>query len=181
MSRTDSITTERLLLRRWCEDDREPFAEMMADPEFNRYMPGPFDRSESDAMIERFEEHFKIEGFGMWALELPGQVPFIGCTGLTVPRTDLPFCPCVEIGWRIVSQFWNHGYATEAAKASLQFGFEQLGLDEIVSFTVADNLASRRVMEKIGMSRDTEGDFEHPALAEGHPLRPHILYRKQRS
>ncbi|PXF20885.1 MAG: GNAT family N-acetyltransferase, partial [Methanobacteriota archaeon] len=160
------MTTERLLLRRWCEDDHEPFAEMMADAEFNRYMPGPFDRSESDAMIEQFEGNFEIDGFGMWALELPGKTPFIGCIGLTVPRTALPFCPCVEIGWRIAPRFLNHGYATEGALAALRFGFEQAELDEIVSFTVPDNLASRRVMEKIRMRRDSEGDFEHPALAE---------------
>jgi RimJ/RimL family protein N-acetyltransferase len=181
LSRTDSITTERLLLRRWCEDDREPFAEMMADVEFNRYMPGPFDRSESDAMIEHFQDNFETEGFGMWALELPGKTPFIGCVGLTVPRTALPFCPCVEIGWRIAPRLWNHGYATEGALAALRFGFEQAELDEIVSFTVPDNLASCRVMEKIGMRHDPDGDFEHPGLVEGHPLRAHILYRIKRS
>jgi ribosomal-protein-alanine N-acetyltransferase len=177
----DSITTERLLLRRWCEDDREPFAEMMADPAFNRYMPGPFDRAESDVMVDRFRERFEIDGFSMWVAELPGEARFIGCVGLNIPRTPLPCGPCVEIGWRIVPRFWNHGYATEGALALLRFGFDEVGLDEIVSFTVADNLASRRVMEKIGMVRDLDGDFGHPALAEGHPLRTHILYRIQRS
>jgi len=154
---------------------------MMADPEFNRYMPGPFDREESDAMYARNLSHFEAKGFGIWAVELPGQAAFIGSLGLVIPRSPLPFCPCVEIGWRILPRYWGCGYATEGALAALRYGFEELDLDEIVSFTVPENLASRRVMEKIGMTRDPDGDFEHPALAEGHPLRPHVLYRVNRS
>lgn len=151
----------------------------MANPDFNRYMPGPFDRSESDAMIDRFEAQFDQDGFGMWALELVEEARFIGCVGLAA-RKSLPFSPCVEIGWRISPQFWNRGYATEGAQAVLDFGLGSLALDEVVSFTVPDNLASRRVMEKIGMIRDPDGDFDHPALKPGHPLRPHILYRIKR-
>jgi RimJ/RimL family protein N-acetyltransferase len=123
----------------------------------------------------------KVDGFGPWVLELPDEAEFIGFLGLGIPRHTLPASPCVEIGWHLVPSFWDQGYATEGATAALQFGFEHLGLDEIVSFTVPENAASIRVMEKIGMTRDVDGDFDHPALEEGHPLRPHILYRIQHS
>ena len=177
LSTKHSLNTQRLLLRAWSEDDRAPFAEMMASPDFNRYMPGPFDRAESDAMFNQIQEHLALHGFGLWALELPGEASFIGSVGLTIPRVKMPFSPCVEIGWRIHPRHWNRGYATEAAEASVHHGFNELELDEVVSFTVSENLSSRRVMEKIGMTRDPEGDFEHPGLKEGHPLRPHVLYR----
>lgn len=175
----DSITTERLILRRWIEDDRDPFAEMMADPEFNRYMPGPFSRSRSNSMLDQFQTHFEKNGFGIWAVELKETTQFIGCIGLAI-RENLPFSPCVEIGWRIRPRFWNQGYATEGALAALDLGLGPLKLGEIVSFTVPENLASLRVMEKIGMMRDPEGDFDHPNLEPGHPLRRHVLYRIKR-
>jgi len=181
MPSVHSIKTERLLLRRWREEDREPFAEMMADPEFNRYMPGPFDRAVSDGMFDRNQERIESTGIGDWVVELPGQADFIGSVGLAIPRTTLPFSPCVEIGWHLLPGFWNCGYASEGAQAALRHGFEELELDEIVSFTMPENLASRRVMEKIGMSRDLDGDFGLPDLwTAGHPLRPHVLYRMQR-
>ncbi len=180
MSSMRTISTERLLLRGWREEDREPFAKMMANEEFNLYMPGPFDRSESDAMFDGIQEQIDANGYGLRVVELPGEAGFIGSVGLTIPRVSLPFCPCVEIGWRIVPKFWGRGYATEAALASVKSGFEELGLEELVSFTVPENLASLRVMEKIGMTRDPDGDFEHIGLAEGHPLRPHVLYRMAR-
>ena len=180
LSTKHSLNTQRLLLRAWREDDRVPFAEMMANPEFNRYMPGPFDRAESDAMFNQIQEHLALHGFGLWALELPGEASFIGSVGLTIPRVKMPFSPCVEIGWRIHPSYWNMGYATEGAEASVHHGFQELELDEIVSFTVPENLSSLHVMEKIGMTRDLEGDFEHPGLREGHLLRAHVLYRLKR-
>jgi len=120
-------------------------------------------------------------GFGFWAIEVPGEAEFAGFTGLAVPRFTSHFTPCVEIGWRIAHEHWGRGYAPEAARAALAHGFEGLGLDEIVSFTAVANLRSRRVMEKLGMSRDPADDFEHPSLAPGHPLRRHVLYRVRRS
>jgi RimJ/RimL family protein N-acetyltransferase len=175
----DCIETERLLLRNWRAADRDPLAELLADPLYNRFMPGPSRRSAADALFGRIQQQIEVDGFGPWVLELPDEAEFIGFLGLGIPRHTLPASPCVEIGWHLVPSFWDQGYATEGATAALQFGFEQLGLDEIVSFTVPENAASIRVMEKIGMTRDVDGDFDHPALEEGHPLRPHILYRIQ--
>jgi RimJ/RimL family protein N-acetyltransferase len=116
-------------------------------------------------------------GFGLWAVEVPGVAPFIGFTGLSVPHFEAPFTPCVEIGWRLAREHWGCGYAPEAARAALSFGFERLGLAEIVAFTAAGNARSRRVMEKIGMTHDPADDFEHPSLPAGHRLRRHVLYR----
>ena len=140
MSTPDFIETERLLLRAWRDDDREPYARMLADPEFNRFMPGPCSRSEADTRFDRIQKRAETNGFGPWVVEIPRQERFIGCTGLTIPRVELPFSPCVEIGWHLLPDFWGHGYATESARASMQFGFEHLALEEIVSFTVPDNV-----------------------------------------
>ena len=175
----DSIETARLLLRKWCAADRDPLAAMLADPRYYRFMPGPSPRSAADAQFDRIQQKIEAQGFGPWVVELPDAAQFIGFLGRGIPRPTLPASPCVEIGWHLIPSFWGQGYATEGARASLQFGFEHLGLDEIVSFTVPANIASRRVMEKIGMTRDLAGDFDHPALKPGHPLRPHVLYRIQ--
>jgi RimJ/RimL family protein N-acetyltransferase len=171
------LRTERLLLRRWLPSDTEPFARLNADPRVMQHFPAVLSREESDALVQRAEEHFERDGFGPWAVEIPEIAPFIGFVGLSVPRFQAHFTPCVEIGWRLAAEFWNRGYATEAARAALSFGFERLGLAEIVSFTVPANLPSRRVMEKIGMTRDYAGDFDHPSIPEGHPIRRHVLYR----
>ncbi len=153
---------------------------MTADPHVMRLMfPGPLARSQSDALVGRIEAHFAVHGFGMWALEIPGVTAFAGFVGLSVPNYQAAFTPCVEVGWRIAHQHWGQGYATEAAAAAIAFGFDVLALHEIVALTVPDNLRSRRVMEKLDMARDPQGDFEHPLLPEGHPLRPHVLYRKR--
>jgi RimJ/RimL family protein N-acetyltransferase len=142
-----------------------------------KYFPGTLTREQSDAFIERVHDHFAQHGFGFWALEVPRVAPFIGFVGMAVPRFEAHFTPCVEIGWRIAAEYWNRGYATEAAKAAVAFSFEMLGMKEIVAFTVPENLASRRVMEKLGMSHDEADDFDHPSLPVGHPLRRHVLYR----
>jgi RimJ/RimL family protein N-acetyltransferase len=175
------IRTSRLLLRRWRAEDRVPFSALNADPRVVEFLPAALRREDSDALIERIEGHFEKYGFGLWALEVPGVAPFAGFVGLSNPRFEAPFIPCVEIGWRLAADFWGRGYATEAARAALAFGFEDLELEEIVSFTVADNVRSRRVMEKIGMARSPKDDFDHPELPEGHRLRRHVLYRITRA
>jgi RimJ/RimL family protein N-acetyltransferase len=172
-----SIATPRLLLRRWRDSDLAPFAEMNADPRVVEHLPGRMTRDASDALAARIAGSFEARGFGMFAVEVSGGAPFIGFVGLAVPTFEATFTPCVEIGWRLGAEHWGRGYATEAAKACLDFGFSQLALREIVSFTVPANLRSRAVMERVGMRRDAGGDFEHPALPEGHRLRRHVLYR----
>ena len=175
-----SRRTERPVLRRWRDADVAPFAAINADPTAMRFMPGVITLGETRALIARFEEHHRVHGFGVMALETPGIAPFIGFVGLQRVGFEAPFVPAVEIGWRLAPAFWGKGYATEGAKAALRFGFEDLNLDQIVSFTVPANKASWAVMERIGMVRDAGGDFDHPRLPEGHPLRRHILYRKRR-
>jgi RimJ/RimL family protein N-acetyltransferase len=174
------LTTGRLLLRPWRESDLEPFAALNADPAVMEHFPKPLDRSESDAMVAQILDHFDTHGFGFWAVEAPNTAALIGMIGLAVPRFETHFTPCVEIGWRLAREHWGKGYATEAARASLHYGFDQLGLDEIVAFTVPQNVRSRAVMEKIGMSRSPADDFDHPSLLDGHPLRRHVLYRVRR-
>ena len=173
----DSIRTERLVLRRWQDEDLEPFAELNGDAEVMAHMPSLLDRGESDALAARISEQFERRGFGLWAVEVPGVAPFIGFVGLSVPRFSAHFTPCVEVGWRLGRTHWGKGYATEAAQASLAFGFDNLGLEEIVSFTVPANTRSIAVMERLGMTRNPADDFDHPRLPEGHPLRRHVLYR----
>ncbi len=172
-----SLVTERLVLRPWRPADRAPFAALNADPAVMEHFPAPLTGEESDAMIARAEAHLDQHGFGPWAVEVRGGAPVIGFVGLVVPRFTAHFTPCVEIGWRLARAHWGHGYATEAARAALAFGFGTVGLAEIVSFTVPANVRSIAVMERLGMTRDPAGDFEHPNLPEGHPLRRHVLYR----
>ena len=176
-----AITTPRLLLRRWRDGDLDAFAALNADPEVMAFFPALLGRAESDALAARIREHFARHGFGLWAVEVPGVAEFVGFVGLSVPRFEAPFTPCVEIGWRLVRAHWGRGYATEAARAALDFGFRRLALDEVVSFTVPANRRSRAVMERLGMAHDPAEDFDHPTLPEGHPLRRHVLYRLARA
>lgn len=180
MTPSPTLQTERLILRRWASGDRKPFADMNSDPEVMKHFPAVLSRQESDELADRIEDHFVTRGFGLWAVEIPNLASFAGYVGLAVPRFEARFTPCVEIGWRLARAYWEHGYATEAATAALAFGFDELRLDEIVSFTVPGNASSRRVMEKLGMTHDPGDDFEHPLLPDGHPLRRHVLYRKIR-
>jgi RimJ/RimL family protein N-acetyltransferase len=177
MNLPHEIRTQRLRLRHWTPADRAPFARLNADPQVMEHMPGPLSRADSDASAQRIADHFDQHGFGLWAVEIPGVTPFAGFVGLSVPRFEAPFTPCVEIGWRLAHEHWGAGFATEGAQAAAGFAFAQLGLTEIVSFTVPGNLRSRRVMERIGMTRRPDDDFDHPALPDGHPLRRHVLYR----
>jgi RimJ/RimL family protein N-acetyltransferase len=141
------------------------------------HFPGTLTRRESDELVDRIEAGFAENGFFLWAVELRASGEFIGFTGLAAPGFEAHFTPAVEIGWRLARSAWGHGYATEAARAALEFGFEEVGLKEIVSFTTPLNRRSRAVMERLGMSHDPADDFEHPSLPPGHPLRPHVLYR----
>jgi len=171
------LRTDRLLLRRWLPSDLAPFAALNADPNVTEYLPTVLSRSDSDAFVARAESHFEQHGFGLWVVEIPEVSPFAGFLGLSTPRFEAHFTPSVEIGWRFSTEHWGRGYATEGARAVLAFGFDVLHLEEIVSFTVPQNIRSRRVMEKIGMTHDPEDDFDHPLLPEGHRLRRHVLYR----
>lgn len=177
----DSLRTERLILRAWRDADLEPFARLNADPAVMEFMPRPLDRRESDEIAGRCRGHFAEHGFGRWAVEVPDVAPFVGFVGLSWVGFETPFTPCVEIAWRLARPYWGMGYATEAARASLKDGFERLGLDEVFAFTVPANTRSRAVMERLGMSRDSADDFDHPLLAAGHPLRRHVLYRAGRT
>lgn len=174
------LRTERLRLRRWLPADREPFAALNADPRVMEYFPALLSREESDAAAARIEAHFAEHGFGLWAVEVTDVAPFAGFIGLNIPRIQAHFTPCIEIGWRLAAEFWGRGFATEGARATLAFGFESLRLDEIVSYTVPDNLRSRRVMEKLSMTHDPHDDFAHPLLPVGHGLSRHVLYRIKR-
>ncbi len=174
------LRTDRLFLRRWRSSDRAPFARLNGDARVVEFLPGPLSREESDALADRIEAHFEQHGFGLWAVEIPGVTPFAGFIGLSVPRFEAPFTPCIEIGWRLDAEHWNRGYATEGALGVLAFAFRSLRAEEVVSFTVPANIRSRRVMEKIGMTRSESDDFDHPLLGEGHPLRRHVLYRLHR-
>ncbi len=170
------LKTNRLVLRRWRDSDLEPFAAMNADPAVMEYYPAPYTRIESDAMVARIEASFMSRGYGLWAVQIDTTDQFAGYVGLAWPTFATPFTPAVEIGWRLARDAWGQGFATEAARVVCRDAFERVGLTELVSFTAAINVRSRRVMEKLGMSRDEHDDFEHPAVAPG-PLRHHVLYR----
>lgn len=174
------LSGNRLLLRRWREEDREAFAALNADPRVMEFFPSRLSRLESDAMVDRIEAHFDKHGFGLWAIEVRSVASFVGFAGLSIPRFQAPFMPCVEIGWRLGFEHWGRGFASEAARLALDHGFGTVGLSEIVSFTAAANLRSRAVMERLGMGRDPADDFDHPSLPHGHWLRRHVLYRLQR-
>ncbi len=174
------LSTERLILRGFEARDRAAHAAMNADPEVMRHFPAPMDVAASDAMFEQMAAHWRTHGFGLWAVERRADGGFLGFTGLTRPSFEAPFTPAVEVGWRFARAAWGHGYATEAARAAVAFGFETLGLDEIVSFTVPANERSWRVMERLGMTHDPADDFDHPRLAADSPLRRHVLYRLRR-
>lgn len=174
------LITPRLLLRRWRPEDREPYARLSADPRVMEFFPAPLSREESDEQIERFERHFDEHGFGMWAVERRDSPGCIGRIGLLMATFPAPFTPCVEIGWVLAAEHWGLGLAAEGAREVLRHGFTALAFDEIFSWTAVANARSRRVMETIGLRHDSAGDFEHPKLPEGHPLRRHVLYRARR-
>jgi len=175
MTGARELHTRRLRMRQWQDSDRQPFATMNSDAEVMRHFPATQDAAQSGAAVDRFFAHLETTGWGLWALEFEGE--FIGFTGLASPRFEAPFTPCVEVGWRLARSAWGVGLATEAATAAVQFGFTELELTEIVSFTTVANERSRSVMRRLGMTHDPADDFEHPALASDSPQRPHVLYR----
>lgn len=173
----DELRTERLVLRRWRDDDRAAFATVNADAEVMRHYPAPLTRAESDAFVDRIEACFAERGHGLWVVDPGGTGACVGYVGLWPVPDTLACAPAVEVGWRLAASTWGRGYAPEAARAALADGFARLGLAEVVSFTAVGNLPSRRVMEKLGMTRDPAEDFDHPALPVGHRLRRHVLHR----
>ncbi|MBA2632043.1 MAG: GNAT family N-acetyltransferase [Chloroflexi bacterium] len=175
------IRTERLLLRRWRDGDREPFAALNADPMVTEHLQGTTSREASDAFVDLVEAGWRERGWSLWAVEAPDVAPFIGYVGLW-PADFVTGAPMVEVGWRLARRHWGKGYASEAGLEAIRFGFADVGLDEIVSFTVAQNRRSIGVMERIGLIRDPAGDFDHPrvdAVAYPHLVR-HVLYRLTR-
>ncbi|HUP06519.1 MAG TPA: GNAT family N-acetyltransferase [Caldimonas sp.] len=174
------LETARLRMRVWREADRAPFAAMNRDPEVMRYFPAPIDAARSDASIDAWLGQFAAQGWSNWALERKDDGAFLGFVGLSVPARRFPFSPCVEVGWRLAREHWHRGYASEAAKVALRAGFEQIGLDEIVSMTALANAPSRAVMERIGLE-NRHADFDHPGIPSGHPLCRHCLYAIDRA
>jgi RimJ/RimL family protein N-acetyltransferase len=171
-----TLRTDRLFLRPWRDSDRASFAAMNADPKVMEHFPAVSTREESDAAFDRILSRMNEQGFGLWAVEVPGVAEFIGFTGLN-PADTVIGRPVLEIGWRLVAEHWGHGYATEAARASLAHAFLGLGRDEVVSFTTTANERSRHVMEKLGMVRLPEDDFDHPGVPSSWSGRRHVLYR----
>ena len=171
------LETSRLLLRNWKASDREPFARINADLRVMEFLGEPLSCKQSDELLDRIEVHFQRHGFGLCAAELAETGEFIGFVGAAVPSFEAAFTPCVEIGWRLASEHWAKGLATEGAREVVRYAFEQLQLAELVSFTTIANARSRRVMEKLGMTHDPAEDFDHPKLPASHLLRRHVLYR----
>ncbi len=175
-----TLQTKRLILRPWREEDFAPFAQLNHDARVMEFLIGPLSFEESRALALRIQSDMESQGWGLFAVEVPGIADFIGFIGLAHVRYSAHFTPAVEIAWRLSYDHWGFGYATEGAKAVLDFGFNSLKLDEIVSCAAAKNIRSQHVMEKLGMERNPKDDFNHPKVAEGHPLQKHVLYRLKR-
>lgn len=173
----DELRTERLWLRAWRDEDREPFAAMNRDPAVMEHYPAVLSRAESDALADRVAARATEHGWGLWAVEIVAHGDFAGYVGLSPHTFEAHFNPSVEVGWRLAHQYWGRGYAPEGGRAALDYGFDVLGLGEIVSFTTVANVRSQRVMRKLGMTSDPSDDFDHPLLPGGHPHRRHVLYR----
>ncbi|WP_417452033.1 GNAT family N-acetyltransferase [Kordiimonas sp.] len=171
------VETERLKLREWCHEDRAAFAAMNADADVMRYFPHVQSREESDASVDRCIWRIQQDGFGFWATEFKKNSQFIGFIGIQRAAEYLPFAPAIEIGWRLDKSFWGEGLAPEGAKACLAFAFDDLDVKEVIAMTTKHNAPSRRVMDKIAMTYDPHGDFDHPMVPEASPIRPHVLYR----
>lgn len=175
------LKSERLIFREWSDEDREPFARMNADPLVMQYLPRSLNEKESNHLVDKFQKHLEKHDYGFFAVEVAETGGFAGFVGLNRVPFEAPFqsseIPPVEIAWRLDYEVWGQGYGSEAAKAVLDFGLNDLDLEEVVSFTVHDNARSIHMMEKIGMKRDKGGDFHYPTLPDGHPLGDFVLYR----
>ncbi|WP_438864427.1 GNAT family N-acetyltransferase [Neptunicella sp.] len=170
------LETDRLILRQWQASDRQPFADLNADPDVTEFFPAPFSATQSDEGIQRYQDGISQRGWGFWAVERKQQGDFIGFVGMQPIPDILPVEPGVEIGWRLAKHSWRQGYASEAAKACLQFAFVKLDLPQIFSFTAVANAPSQAVMHKIGM-RNMQQNFINPKVPQGHPLAEHVLYK----
>ena len=175
-----TLRTERLLLRPWRDSDRASFAAMNADERTMEHFPALWTRQESDGFVARAQAALERDGFGPWAVEVAGVASFIGFVSLERVRQDLPFAPAIEVMWRFSADYWGKGYASEAAVAAMKYGFEQCGFAEIVGFSSAANIPSRRMNRRLQMVRDPDGDFEYPGLPAEHRLLRHVLYRARR-
>lgn len=171
------IVTKRLILRKWKEEDLLPFSIMNADPRVMEFFPAPLSKKESDAMVKKIQKEMAEKGYGLWALEVQESKEFIGFVGIHYVTFPAYFTPCIEIGWRLAFESWGKAYATEAASAVMDYAFHTLHIEKLVSFTAKLNKRSIQLMERLGMAYD--GDFDHPNLPEGHPLKPHVLFRKE--
>lgn len=178
---TKILETKRLILRTWKASDLESFFEINQDPKVMEFFPGLQDLDYTKNLIDKFEAHLEDFGFTLYAVDRKDTGEFIGFIGLMTVSFDAAFTPAIEIGWRLASSQWGQGFAPEGAKAVLEYAFNELKLPEIVSFTTEKNMKSRRVMEKIGLKRSKNGDFDNPKLSENHPLKPHVLYRLKRA
>jgi RimJ/RimL family protein N-acetyltransferase len=176
--RFDEVHTDRLLMRRWRESDRDPFAALNGDPDTLKFFPEALDRAASDALVDRIEDRFERQGFGLWALEVTATGQFIGFTGLNPLPDDVPGGGGMEIGWRLAKHAWHYGYATEAARAALGVAFDGAGLTEIWSMTAILNEPSQAVMRRLGLTEIAR--FDHPRVPAG-PLRPHVMYHLARA
>jgi ribosomal-protein-alanine N-acetyltransferase len=170
--------SERLGFRRWKDEDRLPFFHMNSDDDVMKYFPNKLTKVQSDDFVDRIEKNIELHGYGLLAVEIKKTREFIGFIGFSNPTFEAFFTPCVEIGWRLARKHWNQGYATEGARACLDYGFGVLGFEEIYSFTAQINTQSINVMKKIGM--EELSTFNHPRISEDHPLNLHVLYRRKR-
>ena len=175
-----TLVTKRLILRPWKPEDLEPFAALNADKRVMEFFPSMLSREESDALAMRIQKEMEEKEYGLWAVEVKEGAPFIGFVGLHEVAFEAPFTPCIEVGWRLAFEHWGKGYAFEAASQVLEYAFNVLGLDEVVSFTTVDNARSCKLMERLGMTRNPAENFDHPRIPEGDPLRLHVLYRRRK-
>jgi RimJ/RimL family protein N-acetyltransferase len=171
------IKTDRLILRPWRPEDRAPFAAMNADPAVMEFFVSTMTREESDSLADKIEAGFAERGFGLWAVEELETGEFLGFAGLIYQSFEAHFTPAFEIGYRLARPAWGKGYATEASRAAVAYGFTEAGLSDIVSMTCVPNVRSQNVMRKLGMTHDPADDFDHPRVPDGHPFKRHVLYR----
>lgn len=175
------LQTKRLILRPWKESDLAPFAEINSDPKVMEFYPAPLTRAQSDEYAEKIQRESLERGYGFWAVEVPKVSSFIGFVGLNYWNLEASFAPCIDVGWRLASPYWGYGYATEAAREALRYGFEEVDLSEIVSMATIGNARSHLVMERLGMKHNPSENFHHPKLPGNHPLSLRVLYRLSRS
>jgi len=177
MAEVPTIETPRLILRDWRDSDVEAYVQMNADPRVTKFFPHRYTRERSETTAAMIREQLARNGYGWWAVEVRGGTPFAGVIALQAVPFQAPFTPANEIGWRFAFEHWGKGYATEGARAALEFAFDELKWPEVIAFTAASNIRSQRVMERLGMTHDPRDSFDHPKIESGHPLRRHVLYR----